>query len=64
MTLYGIFVRELGRDQSEVDRILLATIRVVYRLNDVNYVTRLTPKSRAIIMHVNKLRPYNEFQLA
>ena len=38
--------------------------RVVRRLNDVNYVIRLTAKSRAIIVHVNKLRPYKEFHLA
>ena len=38
--------------------------RVVRRLNDLNYVIQLTAKSRAIIVHVNELRPYKEFQLA
>jgi len=37
---------------------------VVRRLNDVNYVIQLTAKSRSFTMHVNKLRPYKEFQLA
>ena len=38
--------------------------RVFRRLNDVNYVIQLTAKSQAIIVHVNKLRPYKEFQLS
>ena len=37
--------------------------RVVRRVNDVNYVIQLTPRSRQIIVHVNKLKPHHEFQL-
>jgi len=38
--------------------------RVVRRVNDVNYVIQLTPRSRQIVVHVNKLKKYLEFQLA
>jgi len=38
--------------------------RVVRRVNDVNYVIQLTPRSRQIIVHVNKIKRYQEFQLA
>ena len=38
--------------------------RVVRRVNDVNYVIQLTPRSRQIIVHVNKLKQHHEFQLA
>jgi len=36
---------------------------VVRKINEINYVIQLTPKSRQIIVHVNKLKKYNEFQL-
>lgn len=38
--------------------------QVVRKVNDINYVIRLTPRSRLITVHVNKLKAYNEFQLA
>ena len=38
--------------------------RIVRKLNDVNYVIQLSPRSRAMVVHINKLKPYNEFQLA
>ena len=65
MTWYGIFVKELGQGpvQSGPD-FNSGPYRVVRKLNDVNYVIQLTAKSRAIIVHVNKLRSYKEFQLA
>ena len=34
------------------------------RVNDVNYVIQLTPTSRQIIVHIDKLKRYHEFQLA
>ena len=37
--------------------------RVVRRVNDVNYVIQL-PRSRQIVVHVNKPKPHREFQLA
>jgi len=37
---------------------------VVRRVNDVNYVIQLTPRSRQIVVHVNKIKQYQEFQLA
>jgi len=37
--------------------------QVVKRINDINYVIRATCKSRPMIIHVNKLRPYKEFEL-
>ena len=33
----------------------------VKRVNDVNYVIRLNDRARAIIVHVNKLKPYYEY---
>ena len=38
--------------------------RVVRKVNEINYVIQLTPKSRQMIVHVNKLKKCNEFQLA
>ena len=38
--------------------------RVVRKVNDVNYVIQLTPRSRQIIVHVDKLKMCNEFRLA
>ena len=34
---------------------------IVKRVNDVNYVIHLNDRTRAIIVHVNKLKPYYEF---
>ena len=36
---------------------------VVARLNDVNYIIRLKNGKRSIVVHVNKLKQYSEFQL-
>lgn len=36
---------------------------IVRKVNDVNYVIRLSQKSRSMIVHVNKLKDYKEFQL-
>ena len=38
--------------------------QVVKKINDVNYVIQASPKSKPKIVHINKLRPYKEFQLA
>jgi len=38
--------------------------RVVRRVNDVNYVIQLTLRSHQIIVHINKIKRYQEFQLA
>jgi len=37
--------------------------QIMRKVNDVNYVIRLSPKSRSMIVHVNKLKDYKEFQL-
>ena len=37
---------------------------VVRKVNDVNYAIRLSVRRRVIIVHVNKLKKYQEFQLA
>jgi len=42
-------------------RYYVGPYRVVKRLNDVNYVIRLHDRTRAIIVHVNKLKLYYEF---
>ena len=38
--------------------------RVVRKVNDVNYVIQLSPKSRQFVVHVNKIKRHQEFQLA
>ena len=38
--------------------------KVVRKLNDVNYVIQLRTKGRSVVVHVNKLKKYQEFQLA
>jgi len=38
--------------------------KVVRRVNDVNYAIQLRTRGRSIIVHVNKLKKYKEFQLA
>jgi len=38
--------------------------RVVRKVNDISYVIQLTPRSRQMIVHVNKPIKCNEFQLA
>ena len=42
-------------------RYYVGPYRVVKRLNDVNYVIRLHDRTRAIIVHVNKLKRCYEF---
>ena len=37
---------------------------VVRKVNDVNYTIWLSVRGRVIIVHVNKLKKYQEFQLA
>jgi len=37
---------------------------VVRKVNDVNYVIRLSPRGRPKIVHLNKLKPYKELHLA
>jgi transposase InsO family protein len=36
---------------------------VVARLNDVNYIIRLKDGRRSVVVHVNKLKPYRQFNL-
>jgi hypothetical protein len=38
--------------------------RVVRKVNDVNYVIQMTPRSRLQVVHVNKLKPYHTFELS
>jgi len=38
--------------------------RVVRKMNDVNYDIQLSPKSRQFVVHVNKIKRHQEFQLA
>jgi len=38
--------------------------KVVRKVNDVNYAIQLRGRKRSIIVHVNKLKKYKEFQLA
>jgi len=38
--------------------------KVVRKVNDVNYVIQLRTKGRTVVVHVNKLKKYKEFQLA
>jgi len=38
--------------------------KVVRMVNDVNYAIQLRARKRSIIVHVNKLKKYKEFQLA
>jgi len=37
--------------------------RVVRKINDVNYVIQSTARSRQIVVHINKLKPYSEFSM-
>jgi len=37
--------------------------RVVRKVNDVNYGIQSTARSRQIVVHVNKLKPYSEFSM-
>jgi len=42
-------------------RYYVGPYRVVKRLNDVTYMMRLHDRTRAIIVHVNKLKPCYKF---
>jgi len=55
------YPRKLKGRSPKWSRYYVGPYRVVKRLNDVNYVIRLHDRTRAIIVHVNKLKRCYEF---
>ena len=53
--------RKLMGRSPKWSRYYVGPYRIVKRVNDVNYVIRLNDRTRTIIVHVNKLKPYYEF---
>ena len=55
------YPRKLKGRSRKWSRYYVGPYRIVKRVNDVNYMIRLNDRTRAIIVHVNKLKPYYEF---
>jgi len=55
------YPRKLKGRSPKWSRYYVGPYRIVKRVNDVNYVIRLNDRTRTIIVHVNKLKPYYEF---
>ena len=56
------YPRKLKGRSPKWSRYYVGPYRIVKRLNDMNYVIRLSDRTRAIVVHVNKLKPYKKVQ--